>query len=423
MKNMDNSNITVFLDDITKKQKEKFDDVLENIFHSISPDYIKFSNIQKESNQYILYYQNRKYPFKFLSEQNYIQKVDKEILLDVEKREYYGVIRTLKLAGSMDLVDPKVIIGSHKTFVISSIISYIENGKEMIIDYGNNLIMEKLDYYNLFDMNEINTISKYELYLLYWYRLNLNNKNIIEGLFFIKEIIKDLSKNFPLLGNKYNHIGINKSNISIWGDKSDRIFHDSIDNKNRPYSDILEKLDSFTINPTKFPPYIKKLDEVNHYQFLSNEFSDFSFGLISNLTNQDRLIQELLSEKRYGKCHKNIQKIMAILDALGYEDHFVTSGLIAKNDQDSYFHSWIELQLENKRTLVLDYNHNLIMDKDKYYQLYKVKMINKIESKKLMDIIHYCIDISIVFSDRTINYLGEEINHDFKKNEQIFIKK
>lgn len=130
-------------------------------------------------------YHNREYPFKFLSEQENIQLVDKEILLDVKKRGDYSLLRTLKLAGSLDLVDPRVIIGSHKTFELSSVISYIENGKEMIIDYGNNLIMSKSDYYRLFDMREINVTSKYELYQLYWYKLNINNEIFAGGLFFI----------------------------------------------------------------------------------------------------------------------------------------------------------------------------------------------------------------------------------------------
>lgn len=113
---------------------------------------------------------------------------------------------------------------------------------------------------------------------------------------------------------------------------------------------------------------------------------------------------------------------MTILDRLGYDHYFVTSGKIAENDQDSSFHSWVELELENK-TIVLDYNHNLIMEKDKYYKLYKVKMIGRIESSKMRNLINFFADNPLVFSVRTINFLGQEIRDDFKRNEQVLIKK
>ena len=290
----------------------------------------------------------------------------------------------------------------------------------MIIDYGNNLIMSKSDYYRLFDMREINVISKYELYELYWYKLNINQESIGEGLFFTKEILKDLARNIPVFDNKYNKVGIHNANLCIWGDQSDEVFHDSIDRENRPYINIQQKLDSFTINPLDFPTYIKELNQFNCYQFISEEFGNFEFGLISNLIKQDK---ELLSGKRYGKCHKNVQKIMAILDVLGYDHHFVTSGKIAKNEQESNFHSWVELELENKKTIVMDYNHNLMLEKDKDYKLYGVKMISRIESSKMRNLINFCVDNQLAFSERTINFLGQENRDDFKRNEQVLIKK
>ena len=94
------NNCNIFLKNLTKES----DDDLEHIIQSVNPVHTVEQNsyIKKESNQYILYYHNRKYFFKFLSEQDNIQLVDKEILLDVKKRGDYSLLRTLKLAGSMN---------------------------------------------------------------------------------------------------------------------------------------------------------------------------------------------------------------------------------------------------------------------------------------------------------------------------------
>lgn len=420
------NNIDIFLSELDHQTLENQDRDLQDLMTSISPNSILLGSlaesitcINKEKREYILHDQNKNYLFRFLQEEENIQMVDREILSNSDERDNYHLIRILKLACSLDLINPRVIIGSNKTTCLCGIIIYEKNNQEMVIDYRNNLIMNKDHYYELFDMKEINRLSRYDIYLIDLYRLEID-KNIQELLFFNKEMFKDLSRNMPAFNKKYDDIGINQHNFTIWGHHSDVIFTLALDHKNLKYGNIQKELDEFTLNPTKSTIHVNQLDHKAYYQFMDDEFGEFKFSLISDFMTNDKMTNELLSEKRYNNCHENVHKIASYLKSKGHNHIFITSGKIKLNDQDSIFHSWVELELEEGKFIVFDYNRNLIMEEECYNQLYEVKTISKIELMEMMNILEFTQDNDLCFSDRTINFLGPEIYKSSKKNEKIF---
>ena len=122
--------------------------------------------ITTNGKEYFFRYNNKVYPFKVFSDEN-LQKYDKKAL-ESFKRMKIDLNRTLKLACSMDLVNPRLIIGSSTVGTFDLLIEYQEKGIDKVIDYSRNLIMNKDDYYDLVNFKEINTVSKYELYEIYY---------------------------------------------------------------------------------------------------------------------------------------------------------------------------------------------------------------------------------------------------------------
>lgn len=114
------------------------------------------TGIQPRRKHYVFSYQHKKYPFEVLSNWD-LQKFDIEILKDVEKRLDYALLRTLKLASSKhtNLIDPHVVIGNSSLDVLYPIITFFKDkDSEKVIDYARNLVMNKEDYYQLFEFQE-----------------------------------------------------------------------------------------------------------------------------------------------------------------------------------------------------------------------------------------------------------------------------
>lgn len=273
-------------------------------------------------------------------------------------------------------------------------------------------------------MKEINVISKYELYQLYILFGKLD-KPLVELLFFSKEMLKDISKNIHQFEDKYNEIGINNAIFSICGAKSDSIFYSSLDLENCKYDSIRREIDNFTMNPNKKTKHIKKvLDKDNHYIFKSYEFPKFEFGLISALlVDSSDMAKELTSKERYGQCHLNVISIVRALNKKQYDSSFIVSGKIRRNDKDYILHSWVEIEIEDDKIVVFDYNHNLIINKDKYYKLYGAVEISKTKSSDYIDIVYNMNENQMYFNGISINYFGKELCNDFLRNEKIFTKK
>lgn len=112
----------------TRNSNEKF----------LSSD-IVISNTTSEN--YIFKYNGKTYPFSVFSDKE-LQKYDKKIL-ESEKRTKSHIGKSLKLACSMNLVNPRIAIGYSIVKIFETLIVFQENGIDKVIDYTKNLIMIK----------------------------------------------------------------------------------------------------------------------------------------------------------------------------------------------------------------------------------------------------------------------------------------
>lgn len=170
----------------------------------------------------------------------------------------------------MDLVNPRVANGNSLEEIYSLIIIYQENGIDKVIDYSKNLIMTKEDYYELFKFNELNIVSKMDLYNIYYLMSKFNSYGyIFEYLLFTKEIFRELSKKdmFSFLKEKYNINGLNKNNYLLFGNNSDSLFFQVDDSKHAKFAKLIREIDDFTENPQEKCGHITYDKEKDRYIF------------------------------------------------------------------------------------------------------------------------------------------------------------
>lgn len=385
-----------------------------------------FQSITKEGkgkrSQYFFNYQGKKYPFSVFSDNN-LQKKDQELLKEKERYKIQ-LLRTLKLACSMELVDPRVAIGNSLIMVCDTLILFREEKTDKVISYSSNLVMDKDDFYEIFEYQEINVVDKADLYFIYWMMKHSNSwVYTYEYLIFTKEIFKELSKNecFPFLSKKYNGIGISYRNMFLFDGNCDSIFFQEDDRKNRKYHDFIKELRDFTKNPTKDSKHISYHPKKDNYQLNVGLSEPFRFSLLSDKIEDEELKDMLLSNKRYRKCYENAIKIANSLDEETLRSAYIVAGKCKINEIDYYYHSWIEIEDKN---LVIDFNNNIVMNRNQYYQLFESKLIHRTpisEMNKASQTIVY--DVGLDFHPFYLNYFGSDMARDLQKNEKIFSKK
>jgi len=380
-----------------------------------------FNNIKQIDNEYIFEYQKKAYNFKHFSDYA-LQNFDKKILQST-KRINYQLSRTLKLACSLDLVNPRVVIGNSSIGNLDSLILFQENDKEKIIDYARNLVMLKDDYYELFDFGEINIVDKFELYNIYFLMDIFNNPDsLIELLIFYKEIVMELSKkgDFEFLNEKYDRNGINKRNYLLIGDCNDCLYFKKEDIFMK-YKKLIRELDEFTEKPYKNKKHISYDVKEKSYIFKEKNFGFFTFELLSDIISDKEVQTELLSKDRYHKCHRNSIAVASSLTQEDKETAYVVSGGFKENECDYFLHSWVEIDRSNT---VIDFNHNLVMNRDKYYKLFEIKSISKIHIYDMEKIIDFVInECELDFHPMEINFFGQEIMRNLMKNEKNLTRK
>ncbi len=371
--------------------------------------------------QYNFTYQNKNTVFSLFSNLD-LQVSDKKNL-KCSKRMEKVLLRTLKLACSMDLVNPRVVIGNSLMEKLSTLIIYQENGVEKILDYARNIVMNKDDYYELFMFKELNILDKYDLYRIYQILCELDwNENLYEYLLFSNEIFKDLSRkeHFKFLTEKYDINGINRHNYIIFGNDCDCLFFQTDDLYHRKYDKLIREVDSFTEEPSKRTKHISYNSSKGIYELNDKKFGYFTFDLLSNMTDDEAVKKELLSKLRYGKCHQNSNIIARSLSDKDKQSAYIVGGKFKENEMDSFYHSWVEIDEKN---VVIDFNHNIVMNRDKYYKLYEVVPISKTSCFEMEEVIETILfDAELDIHPIFVNYFGSEMLRDLKKNNQLLRK-
>ncbi len=420
MANKISKNIDMFLN--IESRMEKFPKEMEELVSFTSQEDSQFVNIIKiegSEYDYCFLYQNKNYPFSLFSNRK-LQEYDCKTLLQKEKRRRESTLRTLKLAGSMDLVLLEVLVGKTNFESAIVLLSFLEHGEEKIADYSRNLVMNKRDYFELFGFFLLNELDKYDLYRIYYFIKGFECLELLDFfLLFSKEMLIDLGKNYPYLSCKYGEDGINMRNYTLF---SDELFIKSCDYQNQPFRKLRDTLDTFTLQPDVFHEDIAYDEEKEQYSYFDKEFGKLLFRLFSDYVIEEEK-KVLLSSNRYRNCHRN-----AVLYTCDFfENDFplirmasVVSGKVKRNDIDYYYHSWIEIQIDDEEIVVLDYNHNICMKKEDYYKLYEVEVIQKTDYPVLQENIDYLTKLwGNKYYPCQFNYFGIDLVRDLKKNRHL----
>lgn len=103
-----------------------------------------------------------------------------------------------------------------------------------------------------------------------------------------------------------------------------------------------------------------------------------TFDKLSNHFEDDDIKKELMSNKRYGKCHVQAMRIAPSIKGARIVTGYVT---IAK---EKVLHSTIEYDIDDK-TIVLDWTKNLYITKEQYIELTKFVELASFDGKEVID--------------------------------------
>ena len=134
--------------------KSKTIEVLSRFTMLNEEDY-DFSVIDIADEDYTIQVDNKKYPFKILSDMDSLISFDKDAL-KTRKRHVYAIYRNLRLMFTLPIVFPKLVVGYNQDRILKNLILYNKNNANLVIDY-----------YELFGFEKLNLIDKVDIYYLY----------------------------------------------------------------------------------------------------------------------------------------------------------------------------------------------------------------------------------------------------------------
>lgn len=230
--------------------------------------------------------------------------------------------------------------------------------------------------------------------------------------------------------NKYTIHGVNKNTFDL-------IFNDKC-KCNKECSKEIRTIDLSSIHEKKiilklfFPlrklltMYFRDVNFLNirkriltrGYKFKNKNYT-FEFYYLEKylkkiLKNEDPYVKkELLSEMKNNFRHGTCYKTNMIL-SYNIKNSFLVTGLISMEDESTYKHAYVEY-----KDYIIDFTKNLIIKKDKYYELLKVKELGKIKSEDISIIFNMLSDNQILSGSRYMALFGNEIINDLMKNKSL----
>ncbi len=360
-------------------------------------------------------------PFSYKgTEYNYTLVSDLEIpTLDIQlltscDRKQTSIARVLKLFFSPKIASIEIQCLSTFFSPFCLVINFVENGIIKTIDYSTNVIMDKPAYYDLFQAKVLNTLTKSDLYKIY--KLleseNCDLKNFL--LLTHDEIDECLDKemSLELLRRKYDPDGINMKNYYLFEDAIFFLKQDYVIYKEK----VKDEIETFTSDEDIPCEHIMYSQETGKYRYSSN-FMEYEFSLISDIIPYKGFKELLLSsENRYCLCHTNSILLAKVLTTLGIKSIYIVAGARKINESDLMYHTWLEID-----GMVYDFNGNLIMKKDDYYELYQAVAIEKTSFEKISETEYMCEKLKFFQQNPWfINYFCDEVSKDLKKNKFMF---
>jgi len=229
-----------------------------------------------------------------------------------------------------------------------------------------------------------------------------------------KEIKDEIFKNYGINENTYSMLFSDKENLNEeeCGSIENLLAYLTIDK----FTMIQEK--KIILKLLKII-YKNKLDvnkisfnkETNSYEYRDLE-KNFVFSKLSNRIDNNKLKRELMSKKRYKKCHSRSLGL-----SLNIKNSRVLTGYITLGNA-KYIHSVVEYEF-NDEVIILDWTRNLKILKKDYLELTKFEELSIVSSNEIKD------DIEIIANNLEIGikpYLvfRDEIIRDLSKNYQLF---
>lgn len=142
----------------------------------------------------------------------------------------------------------------------------------------------------------------------------------------------------------------------------------------------------------------------------------YHFEKLSDVVEDKKTKKELLSNKRYKKCH---QKAIELIDCFR-NPACILSGIYIKNGK-RYLHSVIELQ-GKKDVYIVDYTLNVIMPKKCYVELTQFEEIERIKDTEVLQDMKdgdFKLFTDMGFRIKTYVNFRKELKVDLEKNRKM----
>lgn len=382
-------------------------------FNSINEiyDFLSKATLKEEVSSFL--YNEKNYDFSLVSSLN-ISSFDKKVLTS-ESRLDYAMIRTLKLFFNPNItaIEIQCVSSSFSPFYL--VINYVENKKNKTLDYSTNVIMDMEDYYKLFNVKTLNALTKSDLYKINELLLESEDFNPPNFLLLTTEEINEYikkEKKLKGLSIKYGINGVNTNSYFLFDDSLFCLKEDFDVYKEQVHDEI----EYFTSDCNESCNNIYHLDTPGKYIY-SNGLMKYEFSLISDQIPYEGFKKLLLSyESRYNLCHNNFIRLASVLKSLNIGPILVVAGKRKSNDVDYLYHTWLEID-----DLVYDFNGNLIMKREDYYELYQAAVLAKTPFEKIIETGLMCNELDIFKNESSfVNFFCDELSRDLKKNKFLF---
>lgn len=137
-----------------------------------------------------------------------------------------------------------------------------------------------------------------------------------------------------------------------------------------------------------------------------------TFDKLSNHFEDNKVKKELMSNKRYGKCHSKSITIAPYIK----KSKIVTGYITLENTK--ILHSVIEYDEKNK-TMVLDWTRNLYISKEQYVELTKFVELSSFDGAKVIDDMKKLIG-NLDLGVKPYVVFRDELMKDMERNPHIF---
>lgn len=193
----------------------------------------------------------------------------------------------------------------------------------------------------------------------------------------------------------------------------------TLENTESQREEILEQLSQNAM--------VEKINIANDFGF-NVTLKDKTILIAIKATKQIPILMKddkILTEERYGVCH---QAAKGYISGFG-KSKLVTGYLCGLSDKTRFLHSWIEFENDTIEW-VFDYTMNALINKDAYYKINHVTIVNEISEeeiykdkrRKFQDSLKFVINgEEHEFDDKTYLTCDKEIKREFKqKNPAIY---